>query len=112
CCPNAEWRKPHNTDEDGADCETDRPSRNLDIQIADVERVVLDKLPARFDHVAHQNSEHFVGIDSVILVQVHLQKLALLRIHRGLEQLFGIHFAQAFKTVVLQDAEVNLRSNL
>ena len=71
CCPSAGLRKLRNNDEDGADCGTDRPWRKLDIEIAHVQRIVFDKLPARFDHVTHQNREHFVGIDGVIVIQVH-----------------------------------------
>jgi hypothetical protein len=40
----------------------------LYIEIPHVQRVVLDELAARFDDVAHKNSEHFVGIDGVVVV--------------------------------------------
>ncbi len=42
--------------------------RTLHVEIADIQRVVLDELAAWLDDVAHQNREHFVGVDSVIVV--------------------------------------------
>src|SRR5438093_13514847 len=42
--------------------------RTLHVEIADIKRVVLDELAAGLDDVAHQNREHFVGVDSVIVV--------------------------------------------
>ena len=61
-----------------------RTKSSSHVQIADVERVVFDELPARLDDVAHQDGEHLVGFDGVVVVQIDLEQLALLRIHRGL----------------------------
>ena len=35
--------------------------RFLDVEICDAQRIVLDKLPARLDDVAHQAREYLVG---------------------------------------------------
>ena len=40
------------------------------VEVAHVQRVVFDELPARFNHVAHQDREHLVGADGVVLVQI------------------------------------------
>ncbi len=80
----------------------------LNIEVADIQRVVLDELPARLDHVAHQDGEHLVGFDRVVVVQVDLEQFALLRIHRGVEQLLGVHFAQAFEALDLHAAPSDL----
>ena len=38
----------------------------LNIQFTDIQRVLLDELAARFDFVAHQNSEHVIRLGCVI----------------------------------------------
>ena len=84
------------------------PTTESDIQVADVERVVLDVLPARLNHVAHQAGEHLVGFDRVVIVQVNLEQLAFVRIHRGVEQLLRVHFAEAFEALDLHAATTDL----
>ena len=41
---------------------------SLHIQIANIQRVILNKLAAGLDDVAHQDCEHFVGVDGVVVV--------------------------------------------
>src|SRR4029077_13313513 len=112
CYPNAEWCRQRNSVADGVVCETGLPSWNLHVEIAHIQRVVFDELPAWFDDVSHQNREHFIGIDGVVVVQVHLQEFAFLRIHRGLEQLLGVHFTETFETLDLHPAAANLQNLL
>ena len=52
--------------------------------------------------------EHLVGFDRVVVVQVDLEQLALVRVHRGLEQLLRVHFAQAFEALDLHAAPADL----
>ena len=103
-------RRRRNSGEDGADCETDLPSAILHIEIPHIERVVLDELSARFDHIAHQDREHLVGIDRVIVIQIYLEQFALLRIHRRLEQLLRVHFAETFEALDLHAAATDLQN--
>ena len=56
--------------------------------------------------------EHLVGFDRVIVVQIDLQQFALLRIHRGVEQLLGVHFAETFETLDLHSASADLHDLL
>ena len=85
-----------------------RDDRHLKHPGCDVERVVLDELAARLDDVAHQDREHLVGFDGVVVVQIDLQQLALLRVHRGLEKLLRVHFAEAFEALDLHAAPADL----
>ena len=41
---------------------------SLHIEIPHIQCVVLDELPAWLNHIAHQNREHLVGVDRVIIV--------------------------------------------
>jgi hypothetical protein len=83
---------------------------SLYIQVSHVQGVVFDELAARLDHVAHQNSKHFVGIDSVVVVQIDLEQLALFRVHCGFEQFLGIHFAEPFEALDLHPATTDLQN--
>src|SRR6266478_5922246 len=65
----------------------------LDIEIGHLQRIVLDEVAARLDHVAHQGREDLVGF--VGMVDLDLQEHARLGIARGLPQLVRIHLAQA-----------------
>ena len=64
-----------------------------------IQRVVFDELPARLDDVAHEDGEHAVGFDGVVFVEVHLQHLAFVRVHRGLVELLRVHFAEPFEAL-------------
>src|SRR5271166_3937460 len=66
----------------------------LDVQISDVERVVFDESAARFDHVAHQNSKHLVGLPGVVLIQIDSKEFAMERVHRGGEQFLCVHLTE------------------
>src|SRR6185503_13667319 len=67
-------------------------SRPLNVQELNVEGVVFDELTAGRDFVAHQQREKRVGLCRV--VDGHAEQAALLRIHRGFEQLLGVHFTE------------------
>ena len=83
---------------------------SLNIQVSHVQCVVFDELAARLDHVAHQNRKHLVGLDSVVFVQIDLEQFAFFRIHRGLEQFLGIHFAETFEALDLHPATPDLQN--
>ena len=77
---------------------------SLHIQVANLQRVRLDELPPRLDLVAHQDREDLVGLDDV--VHPHLQQHPLVRVHRRLPELIGVHLAE---TLVPLDVDVLLR---
>jgi hypothetical protein len=58
----------------------------------DAQRILLDELAARLDHVAHQLGEDRVG--DIGLVDLHHQHRAVLRIERGFPELLGVHLAE------------------
>src|SRR5213594_3043844 len=70
------------------------PFKYLNIQVGDVQRVLLDELPARLDGVAHEHREHRVGADGIL--HRDLEERARLGVHRGVRELFRVHFAEAF----------------
>src|SRR6476620_9677643 len=69
-----------------------RTIASLDIEIRHLQRIVLDEVAARLDHVAHQGREDLVGL--VGMVDLDLQQGARLRIEGGLPKLVGLHLAQ------------------
>ena len=71
-----------------------------DVKVLHVQGVVLDELPARLDLVAHEQGEHLLGLDRV--GQSDRAAASLLGVHGGLEELLGIHFAQALEPLDLQ----------
>src|SRR5262249_21355208 len=111
CFPNEESCKAHNNAADDAAHEISLPSR-LYVEIPNVQRIIFDELPTRLDDIAHQNREHLVGIDSVVLVQVNLKQFSLLGIHRGLKQFLGVHLTETFKTFDLHSSTTNLQNLL
>src|SRR3954470_935360 len=64
-----------------------------DVEVGHTQRVVLDELAAWLDLVTHQGREDLARGNRVL--DLHLEQDALLRIHRGLPQLLGVHLAQA-----------------
>src|ERR1700742_1790524 len=58
------------------------------------QRIVLDELTARLDHIAHQLGEDVVGL--VEFLDLDLQQRALVGVERGLPELPRIHFTEAF----------------
>src|ERR1700760_4031079 len=68
-----------------------RPPSHVDVG---AERIVLDELAARFNHVAHQLGEDVVGL--VNLLDLHLQQRARIDIERGFPELLRIHLAESF----------------
>src|SRR5690606_37364041 len=70
----------------------ERARRGSDIEIAHVQCVLFDELAARLDEVAHQLREDAVGF--LHLLDLHLEQIALLGIHRGLPQLLGVHLTE------------------
>src|SRR6185295_6006185 len=69
-----------------------RVATSLDIEVRYLQRIVLDEVAARLDHVAHQGGEDLVGLVGVVYLD--LQQGARLRIERGFPKLVGIHLAQ------------------
>ena len=80
----------------------------LHIEITNIQRVILDKLSAGLDDVSHQDGEHLVGIDCVVVVQIDFQEFAFFRIHRRAEELLRVHFAQTFEAFDLHTAPADL----
>ena len=72
----------------------------LDVEVGDAQRIVLDELAARLDHVAHQPREDLVG--DVGLRDFDPKQRAVGRIERRFPQLLGVHFA---KTLVALDRQ-------
>src|SRR5215468_10031183 len=64
-----------------------------DVQVLHERGVLLDELAARLDHLAHERGEHELRLGLVL--ELHLEQSARLRIHGRAPQLFGVHFAQA-----------------
>ncbi len=86
-------------DEPAGQAAGDRVARPLSIApTSDVdaggERVLLDKLAARLDDVAHQLGEDVVGL--VDRLHVDLQQRTGVCIERGFPELVGVHLAKAF----------------
>ena len=55
--------------------------RRLDVQIEHVQGVLFDEIPSRFDLIAHQRGEHFVGGDGIL--DAYLQQATGVWIHGG-----------------------------
>src|SRR4051794_35482745 len=69
----------------------------LDVQVGHFAGVALDELASRLHRVAHQHREDLVGAGGV--VDRHLLERAVLGVHRGLEELVGVHLAQALEAL-------------
>src|SRR5882762_10082093 len=65
------------------------------IEVLDLKGMFFDELPARFDIVAHEGGKQIVGGGGVI--EPYLHESAASRVHRGLPELFGVHFAQSLE---------------
>lgn len=68
-----------------------------EVQVAHVERVVLDELAAGLHLVAHEEREDLVGLDGVR--ELHALHVALRGIHRRRVEFLGVHFAEALETI-------------
>lgn len=64
---------------------------SLHVEVADVEGVFFDELPAGCDLIAHEDGEDVVGVGGI--AQFDLEHLATFRVHGGFPELFGVHFA-------------------
>ena len=73
-----------------------------------VEGIVLDELAAGFDDIAHEDREHAVGFDGVVLVELDFEHLALFGIHGGLEELLRVHFSEALEPLDREAALADL----
>ena len=62
--------------------------------------MLLDEFAAGFDLVAHQDAEEIVGAADVF--HGDLQQRAVGGVERGVAELFGVHFAEAFEAGDLQ----------
>jgi len=63
------------------------------VQIGDAERILLDELAARLDHIAHQAREDLVG--DIRLGDLDPKERAVGGVESRLPQLLGVHFAKA-----------------
>src|SRR5688500_16042499 len=70
-----------------------QPGVRSNIQVADVERVLLDEVLAGLDLVAHEDREDRVGLDRVL--DAHLEERAVLGVHGRFPELLGVHLAEA-----------------
>ena len=83
-----------------------------DVEVTDIKRVVFDEDPARFDDIAHENVKHASGLQRVVIVEFHLEKAAMCRIHRSLVEFLGIHFAKALESLDLDTPSTNFLDHL
>ena len=67
--------------------------KELYVEVAYIQRVVLDKFAALFYIFTHQSGEDFFGFHEVF--QLDLEQGAALGVHSGLPELRGAHLAQA-----------------
>src|ERR1051325_12050264 len=72
----------------------------LDVEVAHVERVLLDEPPPRLDLVAHQRRKDLVGLVGVF--DSHLQQDPRVWVHGRLPQLLGIHLAEPLEALDLE----------
>ena len=63
----------------------------LQVQVTNLLSIVLDKLTARLNLIAHQNGENAICFRSVF--QMNLQNSTCSRIHSCFPQLAGVHLA-------------------
>jgi hypothetical protein len=66
-----------------------------DIEFADIKCVFLDEFPAWFDGIPHEHSEDFIGGGGIF--HPDLQERAFFRVHAGIPEFFGVHFAETFE---------------
>ena len=78
-----------------------------DIQIVGEGGAVLDEAEARLGLGAHQRVDRFADGRAVAVADLHLQQRALLRVHRRLFELRGVHLAEA-----LEAADLDLGARL
>ena len=71
-------------------CNYDSVNRS-EIKVFHIERVLLDKLSARFNHVAHKFGKEIISLRHI--VNLDLQKRARLWIKRRLPKLIRVHFS-------------------
>ena len=63
----------------------------LQVQVTNLLSIVLDKLTARLNLIAHQNRENAVCLSSIL--QMNLQNSTCRRIHSCFPQLARVHLA-------------------
>ena len=66
----------------------------LNVQILHFQRVALNEGSSRFDLISHKDRKNLVCLDHIL--DCNLEKGSLFRVHRGLPELFRVHFAQTF----------------
>src|SRR4029077_12817762 len=71
-----------------------------DVEVAHVQRILLDELPPRLDLVTHQGGEDLVGL--VGILDLHLEERARRGLHRGLPELGRVHLAEALVALDLE----------
>ena len=70
----------------------------LDVEIFDERRVILDELAAEGGAFAHQDREHLIRLDGVL--HAHLDERSRRGVHRRIPQLFGAHLAEALIALI------------
>src|SRR5688572_2012920 len=70
---------------------------SLDVQVRDFARVVLDELAPGLDAVAHQHREDLRRLQ--VFADGDLLERAVLGVHRGVEELVGVHLAEALEAL-------------
>ena len=63
---------------------------DLEIEVLDAQGVLLDELPSRLDHVAHQLREQIVCLGHIL--DLDLQQGTGIRIQSGFPELIRVHF--------------------
>ena len=76
-------------------------TQESNINIPSLQRIQLNKRPARFHVIPHQRHENLIRGDRVF--DLHFEQAADGWVHRGFPQLFRIHFTQTF-VALLADA--------
>src|SRR6185312_6142427 len=66
----------------------------LHVQVANVQRVLLNERSPGLDLVAHEDGEDGVGVD--VVLDLHAQQAALGGVHGGFPELRRVHLAATF----------------
>jgi hypothetical protein len=72
----------------------------LYIQVVDIERVGLNKIPPRLNLVSHKRGEDFVRRDRVL--DTHLEQSPVFRVHGRIPELIRVHFTETLVALNVQ----------
>src|SRR5678816_634723 len=73
------------------------------IEIANIQCVILNKLAARLNFISHKPGEHLFGLNRIC--EIDAKKFPFRGIHGRIEQLARIHFTETFEAL---DRETSL----